>query len=215
LLKYSSMPSMKIAMGEFSARRRGTRWPSVSVAQRCSSLGVKSSRRTKWSITLCSWSSAPARRARADLAGRRSPSTCFSAGHRDRGEPDLRPRQRRGREERDRLAAEDLVADRLVEQVAARQAGREALALVEDALGLQQQRLAEALGADDDELVVAVRRQEAVDLGRAVAAATRRSPRRPGCRRRPRSTLASVLLALLIVESGEDRAFCAGPRPRP
>ena len=37
------------------------------------------------------------------------------------------------------------------------QADRPALALVEDALGLEQQRLAEALGADDDELVVAVR----------------------------------------------------------
>ena len=63
----------------------------------------------------------------------------------------------RRREERERLLAEDLVADRLVEQVAGGQADRPRLALVEDALGLQQQRLAEALGADDDELVVAVR----------------------------------------------------------
>ena len=89
-------------------------------------------------------------------------------GQRDRREPDLRPRQRRRGEQRDRLAAEDLVADRLVEQVAARQADGVALALVEDALGLEQQRLAEALGADDDELVVAPRGQEAVDLGRTV-----------------------------------------------
>ena len=42
------------------------------------------------------------------------------------------------------------------------------LALIEDALRLEQQRLAETLGCYDDELVVAVRRQEAVDLGRAV-----------------------------------------------
>ena len=88
--------------------------------------------------------------------------------HRDRRQPDLRPGQRRGGEQGDRLAAEDLVADRLVEQVAARQADRVAFALVEDALGLEQQRLAEALGADDDELVVAPRREEGVDLGRAV-----------------------------------------------
>src|SRR5438270_251008 len=75
---------------------------------------------------------------------------------------------RRSVEERDRFAAEDLVADRLVEQAAARQARGLAFALVEDALGLEQQRLAEALGADDDELVVAPGCEEGVDLGRAV-----------------------------------------------
>ena len=40
--------------------------------------------------------------------------------------------------------------------------------LVEDALGLEEQRLAEALGGDDDELVVPIRGEEAVDLGRPV-----------------------------------------------
>ena len=47
-------------------------------------------------------------------------------------------------------------------------AGGPPLALVEDALGLEEQGLAESLGADDDELVVPVRTQKAVDLGRAV-----------------------------------------------
>ena len=89
-------------------------------------------------------------------------------GRRDRRQPDLRPRQRRGREERQRVLAEDLVADGLVEEIAGRQADRPRLALVEDALGLEEERLAEALRADDDELVVAVEAQEVVDLGRAV-----------------------------------------------
>ena len=40
--------------------------------------------------------------------------------------------------------------------------------MIEDALGLQQQSLAESLGADDDELVVPVGAQEAVDLRGAV-----------------------------------------------
>jgi hypothetical protein len=39
---------------------------------------------------------------------------------------------------------------------------------MEDALGLEEQRLPEALGPDDDELVVAVEAQEVVDLGRTV-----------------------------------------------
>jgi hypothetical protein len=81
----------------------------------------------------------------------------------DGGEPDLGPGQGRRREEGDGLAAEDLVADRLVEQVAGRQADGEAGALVEDPLRLEQQRLAEALGADDDELVVPLRREEGID----------------------------------------------------
>ena len=38
----------------------------------------------------------------------------------------------------------------------------------EDALGLEEQRLAEALRPDDDELVVPIQAQEVVDLGRAV-----------------------------------------------
>src|SRR5262249_39721329 len=72
-----------------------------------------------------------------------------------------------------RLPAEDLVADRLVEKVADGQAGGAALvllqiaavALVEDALGFEQEGLPEPLGRDDDELVVPIRGQEAVDLG--------------------------------------------------
>ena len=119
-------------------------------------------------MTLCSCGSAIRPPSRAPTFRSSVAPTCFSTATAIADEPDLRPRQRRGREQGDRLAAEDLVADRLVEQVAARQADRLALALVEDALGLQQQRLAEALGADDDELVVAPGREERVDLGRAV-----------------------------------------------
>ena len=89
-------------------------------------------------------------------------------GHGDRREPHLRPRERRSREERYRFAAEYLVADRLVEQVAARQADRVSLALIQDALGFEEQGLAEALGADDDELVVPARGEEGIDLGRSV-----------------------------------------------
>lgn len=64
--------------------------------------------------------------------------------------------------------AEDLVADGLVEQVAGGQTSRPAVALVENPLGLEEQRLPEPLGGDDDELVVPVRGQEAVDLGSPV-----------------------------------------------
>jgi hypothetical protein len=46
-VEYSSTPSMKMANGVLTARSLGTRWPSVSVAHRCSSFGVKSRRRTK------------------------------------------------------------------------------------------------------------------------------------------------------------------------
>jgi uncharacterized protein (TIGR03790 family) len=77
LLKYSSMPSMKIASGALTARRRGTRWPSVSVAQRCSSLGVKSSRRTKWSMTLCRRVSAIRLPRRASTLRSSRASKCF------------------------------------------------------------------------------------------------------------------------------------------
>ena len=159
---------MKIATGALSARRRGTRWPSVSVAQRCSSLGVKSSRRTKWSMTLRSCAVGDqAAEPGADLEAV-DRSTCFSAASAiavsqtfDHGSGD---------------AAKNAIDSRLKilspiglsSRLPLRQADRLALALVEDALGLEQQRLAEALGADDDELVVAVRRQEGVDLGRAV-----------------------------------------------
>src|SRR5690348_2661960 len=87
---------------------------------------------------------------------------------RNRRQPQLRPRKRRHREKGQQLAAEDLVADRFVEEGAGRQADRSSLALVEDALRLEQKRLAESLGADDDELVVAARIQEGVDLGRAM-----------------------------------------------
>jgi hypothetical protein len=92
----------------------------------------------------------------------------LEGGHGDGGEPQLRPRQGGGGEEGEGLAAEDLVADGLIEQIAGGQAARPALALVEDALGLEEQRLAEALGGDDDELVIPVRGEEAVDLGRPV-----------------------------------------------
>ena len=73
LLKYSSTPSMKIATEELTARSRGRRWPSVSAAARCSSLGEKSSSRMKWSIT-------PRRRSSAirpvSFALNRRPSAC-------------------------------------------------------------------------------------------------------------------------------------------
>src|SRR6266568_4379633 len=45
---------------------------------------------------------------------------------------------------------------------------RPAASLIEDSLGLEEQRLPEALGGDDDELVVPVGREEAVDLRRPV-----------------------------------------------
>src|SRR4030095_10632611 len=43
-----------------------------------------------------------------------------------------------------------------------------AVALGKDALGLEQKRLAEALGSDDHELVIAPRSQECIDLGGSV-----------------------------------------------
>src|SRR4030095_13399795 len=43
-----------------------------------------------------------------------------------------------------------------------------AVALGKDALGLEQKRLAEALGSDDDELVIAPRSQECIDFGGSV-----------------------------------------------
>src|SRR5437016_263756 len=88
----------------------------------------------------------------------------LEGGRGDGGEPELRPRQRGSSEEGERLPAEYLVADRLVEQVAGGQTSRPALSLIENPLGLQEQRLPESLGGDDDELVIPVRRQEAVDL---------------------------------------------------
>ena len=192
MLKYSSMPSMKMASGDLSARRRGTRWPSVSVAQRCSSLGVKSSRRTKWSMTLCSCASAIRPPSLASTLRPSVAPTCLSAASAIAASQTFDHGSGDAAKNGDRLAAEDLVADRLVEQVAARQADRVALALVEDALGLEEQRLAEALGADDDELVVAVRASGSRRSRACGGAATRRSPRRRGCRRRPRSTRALV-----------------------
>src|SRR5262249_62319072 len=92
----------------------------------------------------------------------------LEGGEGDGREPELRPREGGGREEGESFPAEDLVADGLVEQVPARQALRATFPLVEDALGLEQERLPKPLGRDDDELVVAVPRQEAVDLGRAM-----------------------------------------------
>src|SRR5439155_25553433 len=81
---------------------------------------------------------------------------------------ELRPGQGRCGEEGQGLLAEDLVADRLVEEVAGWQARRPPVALIEDALGLEEKRLAEALRADHDELVIAIEIQEAVDLRRVV-----------------------------------------------
>src|SRR6185295_14816002 len=72
---------------------------------------------------------------------------------RDRRQPHLRPPERRPRVERDRLHAEDLVADRLVEEAPLGKADDAAAGLREDALGLQEERLPEALRADDDELL--------------------------------------------------------------
>src|SRR5262249_8741798 len=68
--------------------------------------------------------------------------------------------------ERDHVGAEDLVADRLVEEAVLRQA--HGTLLQRDAFRLQQQGLAEALGRDDDELVAALRTQERIDAGRQV-----------------------------------------------
>src|SRR6266498_949606 len=70
----------------------------------------------------------------------------------DRREPDLRPRKRRHDEEGQQLAAENLVANRFVEQHSHGKAGGPAFALIKDALGLEKERLAESFGADDDEL---------------------------------------------------------------
>ena len=101
----------------------------------------------------------------------RQPVHCadvLEGGEGDGREPQLRPRERGRGEECDGFPAEDLVADGLVEQVAGGQTCRPAVALVEDPLGLEEQRLPEPLGGDDDELVVPVRGQEAVDLGRPV-----------------------------------------------
>ena len=86
----------------------------------------------------------------------------------DGRQPQLRPRKRGHGQERQLLLPEDLVADRLVEEVPDRQAGGAPLLLVQDALGFQQKRLAEPLRPDDDELVVAVETEEGVDLGRPV-----------------------------------------------
>jgi hypothetical protein len=92
----------------------------------------------------------------------------LEGGDGDGREPELRPRQRRSGEERERLPAEDLIADRLVEEVPDGETARPAASLIEDSLGLEEQRLPEPLGGDDDELVVPVGREEAVDLGRPV-----------------------------------------------
>jgi hypothetical protein len=92
----------------------------------------------------------------------------FEDGHRNGGEPHLGPRKRRRRKEGEGLLAEDLVADQLVEEVAGGKTCGPSSALVQDALGLEQQGLAESLRSDDDELVVPVQAQEVVDLGRAV-----------------------------------------------
>src|SRR5262249_43417164 len=81
----------------------------------------------------------------------------------DGDQPDVRPRLHVA-VERHHVGAEDLVADGLVEQAVLRDADG---ALLEgSALGLEQQRLAEALGGDDDELLAALRREKGLDARR-------------------------------------------------
>ena len=168
LLKYSSTPSMKMATGELDRAQARHQ-----VAVRVCAAALELARReieeadevVDDALELLVGDQASESGAnlepvqRADVLERRK---------RDRREPDLRPRKGRHHEEGQELPAEDLVADRFVEEDSRRQAGRPSLTLVKDALGLEKQGLAEALGADDDELVVPVRTQEAVDLGRAM-----------------------------------------------
>src|SRR6185369_993198 len=92
LLKYSSMPSMKIASGAFSARRRGTRWPSVSVEQAHEVVDD--------AVQLRIGEQRVGARAELEAVGG---AGVLERRHRDRRQPHLRPRQRRCREEGDRL----------------------------------------------------------------------------------------------------------------
>ena len=69
---------MKMATGVLTARSRGTRWPSVSLAVRSSSLGEKSSRRTKWSMTPRSGASASRRASRGFTLSSSVWPRCFS-----------------------------------------------------------------------------------------------------------------------------------------
>src|SRR5262249_39240670 len=107
------------------------------------------------------------REARADVETVHRADSLEGGGG-DGREPELRPRERRRGEERERLPAEDLVTDRLVEEVAGGQALGPAVPLIEDPLGLEEQGLAESLWGNDDEIVVAVRGPEAVDLWSAM-----------------------------------------------
>ena len=132
---------------------------------RSSSLGEKSSRRTKWSMTPRSGASASRRPSRWFTFSSSAWPRCFSvaaaiAVSQTSTRAARTPRRRPARPCR-----------RSCRRWACRagsggQADRPRLALVEDALGFQEQRLPEPLGADDDELVVAVEAQEVVDLGR-------------------------------------------------
>ena len=80
----------------------------------------------------------------------------FENRHRDGSEPHLGPWKRRRRKEGESLLAENLVADQLVEEIAGGKTCRPSPALVQDALGLEQQCLPESLRPYDDELVIAV-----------------------------------------------------------
>ena len=100
--------------------------------------------------------------ARPDAAGRRAMSSRLSMASAIAMSHTLTQGPTMG-VERDHVGAEDLVADRLVEQAVA--AADTPRAPAGDALRLQQQRLAEPLGGDDDELVVAVRGSGSFDPG--------------------------------------------------
>ena len=164
----------------------------MSVAQRWSSLGGEVEQADEVvddAVEAARRRSAP-REPRADRAGRRPRRACLSVASAiavshsfDHGSGDAAKKARAS-------LPKILSPIGLSSRLPVRQARRPPVSLVEDALGLQQQRLAESLGGDDDELVVAIRGQEAVDLGRPVQERTRRSPRRPGCRRRRPSRLA-------------------------
>src|SRR5262249_55043485 len=108
-----------------------------------------------------------ARQSGADLETIHGPDV-LERCRRDRREPRLGPWERRGGQKGEELPTKDLVPDRFVEEISDGQTGGPPLTLVEDPLGLEEQGLAEPLGADDDELVVTVRVQEAGDLGRAM-----------------------------------------------
>jgi hypothetical protein len=86
----------------------------------------------------------------------------------DRREPDLRPRKGRHHEKGEEFPAKNLIANRLVEKGPRGKTYGPPLALIENALGFEEQSLAETLRADDDEFVIAIRAQKAFDFRGAV-----------------------------------------------